>query len=99
MVITSSTDDPIGMTPAEALKWGAVCGLAVLAYLYWRSLRQPRLLSLDNQQGITEVKVEKGRLALVRPDGNLRFGPYPLPEPQLQRLARRVAGLLGVEPK
>ena len=41
----------------------------------------------------------KGRLALVRPDGNLRFGPYPLPEPQLQRLARRVAGLLGVEPK
>ncbi|MCA9791653.1 MAG: hypothetical protein KC910_07645 [Candidatus Eremiobacteraeota bacterium] len=99
VVITSSTDDPIGMTPAEALKWGAVCGLAVLAYLYWRSLRQPRLLSLDNQQGITEVKVEKGRLALVRPDGNLRFGPYPLPEPQLQRLARRVAGLLGVEPK
>lgn len=93
VVLTSNHD---GLAPLPALKWGAVCGLVLLSFLYWRTLRHPRLLSRDNQHGVTTVKTGKGRVDLVCQDRQLQFGPFPLPERPLQRLAQRVAGLLEV---
>ncbi|MGE0490796.1 MAG: hypothetical protein AB7S38_16435 [Vulcanimicrobiota bacterium] len=93
VVLTSDSD---GLTPLQALKWGAIWGLVVLSVLYWRALRRPRLLSRESQPGITAVKTEKGRVCLVGQGRQLQFGPFPLPERPLQRLAQRVAGVLEV---